>query len=269
MACCPEPPEANCCPSYGPCGPWLDDVSELADCCPSIPDWYGDPTHEDYDPTQQAAIDALLEAAILNAQEVLYALSGRLVTGICTGTFELPCRDIHCFPRNALKPPAGCCGAGQADCCCDRYRVPLNYPVCAVESVSIGGTALTAGVDFRVTDYTWLEFDCDLSTFNCVEVTYCWGTEPPGVAIAALKDLACQFFAACNGGPCDLPDGVTRLVRQGVTIDVDQYEGLFGQGKTGIFSVDSFISTVNPYGHKRRPAIWSPDLNHGRRVTFP
>jgi hypothetical protein len=101
-------------------------------------------------------------------------------------------------------------------------------------------------------------------------VTYDYGVAPPLPGLDAAAQLAGELYKACNGGECALPQGVTRMQRQGVTIE----RGLLltwsnaitsrgirsGSWTTGLELVDAFLSAYNPFGNRRRPAFWSPDL---------
>jgi len=104
-------------------------------------------------------------------------------------------------------------------------------------------------------------------------VSYTHGMEPPILGKQAACQLACQLLLARNEGPCQLPDSVQRVVRQGITIDKGGLAGLMhpigsSPSGTGLALVDTFLSTYNPIGLRRRPAVWSPDApNYPRRIN--
>ena len=92
-------------------------------------------------------------------------------------------------------------------------------------------------------------------------VSYRYGVAPPPIGISAAKQIACQLMLAESGQNCALPAKVSRLVRQGATIDlITPLADMLRAGKTGLFAVDSFIAAYNPYGLRRRPAVFSPDV---------
>lgn len=101
-------------------------------------------------------------------------------------------------------------------------------------------------------------------------VTYEYGTAPPLAGVEAAKQLACELQKSCSGGDCALPAGVTRVQRQGITIDrgllltwgaATNARGIkTGGWTTGLTLVDAFLSAYNPFGNRRRPGFWSPDL---------
>lgn len=91
-------------------------------------------------------------------------------------------------------------------------------------------------------------------------VKYRWGADPPSAGRNAAAQLARELFKACNGEKCALPTKVTKVVRQGITIErVVPLAQMLRQGSTGIQLVDAFIAQVNPAAINRRPAIYTPD----------
>jgi hypothetical protein len=99
-------------------------------------------------------------------------------------------------------------------------------------------------------------------------VSYSFGTDVPSLGRIAAVQLARELWKAINTGKCDLPNRATRVVRQGITIDriVPLAEQL-RTGATGLMAVDMFIGATNPIGMRRRPAVFSPDLQqYGRKV---
>lgn len=100
-------------------------------------------------------------------------------------------------------------------------------------------------------------------------VSYVWGqTIPPGGNIAA-KAWACYLanqLAQLQGeGGCGLPDKVTQLVRQGVTLSKLSALDFLDKGRTGIGLVDDWINVDNPNGLRRPATIASPDTMRGQR----
>src|SRR5699024_472918 len=89
----------------------------------------------------------------------------------------------------------------------------------------------------------------DPSELNTFEVTYKRGIEVPAGGQFAAGVLACELAKAyCGDQTCELPKRVQTVTRQGVTVGfMDQFEGL-EEGKTGIWSIDSWIASVNRVG---------------------
>jgi hypothetical protein len=59
---------------------------------------------------------------------------------------------------------------------------------------------------------------------------------------------------------------VSRLVRQGVTIEFPDMVELFKNGLTGLYLVDLFIKSVNPAGLTHRSKTYSVDGVLARRA---
>jgi hypothetical protein len=68
------------------------------------------------------------------------------------------------------------------------------------------------------------------------------------------------------GGECRLPQGVTQVVRQGITFEVQQ--DMFENGLTTIPEVDAVTARFNPFRNKMPAAIFNPDLKPGRVTTW-
>lgn len=97
-------------------------------------------------------------------------------------------------------------------------------------------------------------------------VTYLRGIPVDGLGALAAGLLACEFAAGLNGQECKLPDNVTSITRQGVTMEIAA--GLFPGGKTGIREVDAYLMRWNPTGLTAPMRVYSPDLAGDRRTTW-
>ncbi len=188
-------------------------------------------------------------------------------------------------------------GCGNICGCGYMSRVKLaGYPVTEIESVTIDGIDIpetdpdTGQPNWRLDDYTWLtrlDFVDDEDVVQprrwpaCQNlslpdgqkgtwsVSYAYGSPPPLLGAQAAAQLGGELYKACNGGECALPVGTTQIQRQGVTIDrilLTWQSGFTTRGvrtgawTTGLTLVDTFLSTYNPWGARRRPGFWSPDL---------
>lgn len=108
--------------------------------------------------------------------------------------------------------------------------------------------------------------DTEPGTFS---VTYWTGTVPDAGASFALTDLAVEWWKACQGKPCSLGENVRQVARGGITYDMDTVYESIREGRTGLKRVDMWIFSVNPHGLRRRLRVYSPDVVHGRRTTWP
>lgn len=98
------------------------------------------------------------------------------------------------------------------------------------------------------------------------EVTYVQGRAVPAGGNLAAGALACEIAKSCVGAKCRLPERVTDITREGVTMTLLDPQEFLTDGLTGIREVDAFLSAVNPFKQKSPAKVWSPDLPTWRRV---
>lgn len=105
---------------------------------------------------------------------------------------------------------------------------------------------------------------------NTFTVKYHRGLPIPSAGERSLAQLACELFLACIGDDCcALPSRVTSLTREGVTMAMLDPMEFISIGKTGLYSVDLWLQSVNPKAAPRRGAILSPDMPQFRQTTWP
>lgn len=269
--------------SAGPCTPWAvpDDVYGASDIDPS-----------------NDVIDA-----IEMASEVLWMLSARQFSGDCLG-FVRPCRvGCACWgPGGVGYDLAG--GAfswlggsatgywwgvdGGETCGCGALSsVTLaGYPVTEIDEVTIDGDVVDpagyrldanrflvrlADADGRPQRWPACQrLDRDPTEPGTWSVKYVYGAPPPIAGKLAACELAVQFWYALHTPTkCTLPTGVTKLTRQGITIE--RLLPMFGKdARTGLVLTDAFLASVNPAGLRRRPAVRSPGQpRYPRRTPHP
>lgn len=172
------------------------------------------------------------------------------------------------------------CGCGSLS------KVKLGgYPVREIVAVTIGGEVLDpldddGNPNYRLDGRRWLvrmdsptggkrlwpscqNLALDSSEGGTFEVTYRSGIDPPEIGRRAAAELACQLAIACGlaGGDCLLPQGTTRITRQGVTVERELLTGWFDSTKTtGLPAVDLFLRGFWTNRRGRRPAVYSPDV---------
>jgi len=158
-----------------------------------------------------------------------------------------------------------------------------DFPVTDILSVKIDGAVLAA-TEYRLDEYKWLtrmaaadgskqfwpscqRLDLPSTESGTWEVTYSHGMSPPVLGQEAAKQLACQIYLQCASGgssaDCKIPEGTTKLTRQGIQIEKAPFVAWGLKDKnwaTGLVNVDAFLSAYNPNRLRRRPSVWSPDV---------
>jgi hypothetical protein len=269
----------------GPCAPWTS--SQAAWNCCGQPVVIVD--------AEECPVD--FSAQVQMASEILFELSGRLYSAGCEKTVR-PCRTgsacgVQILSRGHIIAPWGWTGMGWSDpnyCGCaplDRVLLP-GYPVREILEVKIDGDVVDPDT-YKLFNWRWLvrvrdpddpgtalgwpscqTLDLEDTEDGTFSVTYRYGQDPPIIGQHAAAALACELYRACgsgdgSGGECAIPANVTRLTRQGVTIDKNAtIAWFFGLNQidgwqTGMTLVDSFLNSFNRSGIQQRPRTWSPD----------
>lgn len=202
------------------------------------------------------------------ATEILYALSGRRWAGEQESEVELLAPPASAVLRGGLPTPelvagevrnAGCCGEPQL------LRLP-HGAVTAVTAVSIGGELLAAD-SYRLTRGRYLEDRSGRGWPTCppgAVVAYRHGRPPPEGGVQAARALTLAVGRAeadPSGAGQELPNLVTAITRQGVTISRRSVDQVTSAGRTGLYEVDAWLAAVNPSGRRRRATVWSPDVD--------
>jgi hypothetical protein len=131
-----------------------------------------------------------------------------------------------------LRPCGDACACSYYACGCDRLpAVFLRSDVLSVTEVDISGVVLDPDA-YRL-DGAYL-----------------------------LRVRSCT-----PGETCSLPTRVSNVTRQGVSFTILDPFDFLTNGRTGLYTVDLFLSTYNPNGLRRPSRAWSPDLPMTR--TFP
>ena len=258
----------------GPCEPWIS-ADDVADCC-----------------NVETTSTFLFDTVAYQAQALLYELSGRQFTGVCSRTVRPGCDSCFCgyqiLSRGyVIGPwdygyPLYLCDACMIACSPSRVKL-AGYPVRAISQVKIDG-AVIASSEYtiwnqryltRLNDARWpVAQDLTLADTedNTFSVTYLYGAEVPDIGRSAAAQLACELYRACpeGGGDCALPAGTTRVIRQGIVIEKLAFTNWAFRDRTwrtGLPLVDAFLGAYNPAGIKRRPVFWSPG-KHQYAQTF-
>ncbi|MFE4796237.1 hypothetical protein ACFRFL_14240 [Streptomyces sp. NPDC056708] len=263
---------------HGPCDAWPVDL-----CC-DIPDG-----------AEQEDVDRWARVASI----ILWGLSGRRF-GPCPVTVR-PCRRscldsapvsfqtgtgtgpwIPYIGADGIWRNASACGC-KSDCSCGELcEVYLPGPVYDVVEVNVDGEVLVPEayrVDVpnmlvRTDGECWP--DCqdmasppgEPDTFT---VTYRWGLPLDDAAIAAVSDLTCHLMRGCGTGSCGCKSNrnLTRMVRQGVEMEMPDPTLLYSEGRTGLPMADMWLAMVNPYRLVSPSRAYSPDYKRPRVQQWP
>lgn len=243
----------------------------------------------------------VLDVVAVTTSMLMYEITGRQWSGICGPVTVRPCREacsgIGAWGswQWSWGYWSGDWGYGWywgnedggrlCSCGYDSMVELAGYPVTEVTQVKIDGQVLPATFDggaptYRLDQWRYLtrlsdpaapdqqlhwpvcqRLDLQDDQPGTWSVTYRYGVAPPPLAFEAAKQLAGQMLLAISGKPCQLPANVTKMVRQGNTMErVTPLASMLRAGTTGLFLVDAAIAAYNPNGLRRRPAVFSPDL---------
>lgn len=177
----------------------------------------------------------------------------------------------NCWCSNSGAP--GCCA------CAPSCQVYLPGPVYSIPATGVSQDGAVVSVDsWRVDNGKWLvrtdgtcwpecqDYDVDDGT-DTLFVTYWRGLEVPDLLSTAAGMLAQEWAKACVGQACALPQRVTSIARQGVTMNNVSIDDLLKNGLTGLPMVDQIIKRMNPGNLPRKLRIASPDAPTSRIVT--
>lgn len=217
----------------GPCEPWTcwDDV---LGCLPT------------------GALDgvssAMREAVIDEASEMLWNLSGRVYSGLCTTTRSICLACRTCWPMICSCTPVNGLDLG------------LRSPVWAVWDVYADGVLLDQSA-YTLIDHRWLvrtdgawPSNFGLLDPSAFRATWAYGRPVPIGGKRAAAVLAATFAQACPR-ECDVPENAVSIVSEGVTYVLDPAQ--LAQGRTGLGRVDMWLAS-DAKGRKRRDRIYIP-----------
>lgn len=95
-------------------------------------------------------------------------------------------------------------------------------------------------------------------------VHYRFGSTLSRAARASVLEYASQLWlAGQDPDACSLPDRVTSLQREGISIEMFDPADYLDKGKIGLPRVDTWLSQVNPKQAKRPSAVYTPDSPPG------
>lgn len=171
------------------------------------------------------------------------------------------------------------CGHRGGCGCSSVEEIVLPAPVGSIVSVVVDGVALPSTA-YRVDDGNKLvrtdgdewptcqDFNLPAGDVGTFTVTYMNGATADSLVRYAAQLLAIEYLYALEGKKCKLPSGVTSIVRQGVSYEIQG--AAFDDGFTGIREVDFVLRRYNPHALRTAPVVMSVDTmrNRPRQTTF-
>lgn len=241
---------------------------------------------------------AILSLAVTAATQTLWGLTG-MRFGLCEVTLRPCSRECDSFlwpPGDGWNQWGGGswgypyptliggqwfnlgCGSCSGDCSCSFVsEFLLPAPVERIVEIKLDGTPMPTGsyrldnnrIVVRTDGQIWPtcnDLNLDDTEVGTWSATALFGEPVPAGAELAMGQLVCEIVRAARGEACSLPPGLTQLVRQGVTIQYPDVGELFRQGRTGLYLVDMFINTWNPYNLRQRSRVYSVERPQVRRA---
>lgn len=160
------------------------------------------------------------------------------------------------FEGTVMALHCGTCGSGRCSCRGGTAYLKLPGPIYSVQSVTIDGTVLDPA-NYRVDDQSvlvrldgkvWpISQNSLLPTTEpgTWQIAYTRGQEVPNHGKIAAGILACELAKAAVGdSSCRLPQRITSITRQGMTMTMLDTFNDIDAGHTGIFLIDSWVASV-------------------------
>jgi len=220
----------------GVCTPWI----ALADVCRGQ-----ETTHE----------RVLVQTAINTATRWLNDATARRWSGPCT-TFVRPETSLGCAStyRGPIDLSRWLTGpiVGIVDLRVDGESIDPTW-------VYLAGNMLHASTGWSDDDspmIPWPEQNTDRQPGGAGtwDITVLHGAGPPEPLKDAASRLAAEIVKQCCGQECDLPDNVSSISRDGITISFAPPL----PGRTGIPFIDAQIALYGPEGLASRQRLWDP-----------
>lgn len=99
---------------------------------------------------------------------------------------------------------------------------------------------------FRQTSYLG---GCATVTDTLLQIEYLTKPNLPSGGERQVRKLADEFYKSNAGAPCNLPERITSITRQGMTWTLLDPQDFLNQQRTGIGSIDQWLSAVNLKGY--------------------
>lgn len=223
--------------------------------------------------------------ACKSASQLLWAMSGRKYSGINTTTERYICTTRrYRYGASARNFTAELLNG-------NVYNVPYqdfnNYvdvtsdgltpqsrlrlrgrPVIKIHEIRNRAGELITPDNYYLVDHSTIQAVQGVPWAPCdIEVTYTYGAQAPELGRQAAKYMAIQFIKLWSGDDCELPARVTSVSRQGVSYTVLDSQEFIQELRTGVYTVDLFLKSVNPDGARSKARVFTPDVPRARAYT--
>lgn len=170
------------------------------------------------------------------------------------------CAD-RCYLPEVILPAAV---SGVTEVVIDGVVLPQSaYKVVQFEKVArIDGSNWPCSNNLRIdsSSYASQSMENDGSKKGTWQITYNYGRSPGADGKMACAILACQIAKnQCGADDCTLPQRLKQITRENVSMAFMDPMDFLSHGLVGIYEVDLWLGSVNPYGQKRRPSIRRAD----------
>lgn len=247
---------------FGPCEPWTPIM------CMNWP----------------TGSEAVTGYAIESATFALWSASAGMY-GLCTRTIR-PCRrDCNdAFGSWWQWTPSGAwpvqpmlyrgnwynvvCGSCGDSCSCTGIQETiLPGPVASVVAVRLDGVTLAATGVYRLDNFdrltridggvwpTCQDMNAADTEVNTWAVDVQFGIPVPVLGQQAVGELAVEIAKACLGQECRLPQNATQIVRQGITLTIENPNDFVER----LYFCGLFINAVNPNRQTDQPVVYDLD----------
>lgn len=211
----------------------------------------------------------VLDSALRYSGAVLFNLFRRRWHGEChdtyrpmwtIGDYETWCRPVPVLASGAVVNAS----LGQGNV----LRLPARYAR-SVDEVKINDDVLDASTYVlrnsryvvRLDGSSWpvVSLGTTVEPPSCV-VAYTWGEEAPQAAKLASTLLGWEFalaWSVARCGECRLPKTVQAITRNGVSMQMFDWNAIFEKHRTGIPEIDMLISSIE-YGEVSRTFVVDP-----------
>ena len=250
-------------------------------------------------PTDLPALDGLEEAdrelVVAAASEMMFNATCQKFIGVCTDVVRPPSANcvggflpgtrlgdgslwlgddgLSTLPESTFGPLGMVDGTVVASPVMAHSTIRLpGVPIITVVRVTVDGTDLPDGSWLIVDDRDlvradgkswplWQRLDRAAGQPGTWTIEYTWGIPVPSSGVLAARVLSAELGLSLNqDAACRLPKRLQSITREGLSaVILDPFQFL-DKGGFGIYEIDTFINSWNPYHISREAKVLNPDL---------